>query len=154
MKLNWFLFLFLIPLFSCDRVKSKSQEALNQTGEVVGKSGSEFFSGISEGVQKTFQSTVELDAGLTEKGVTAGKFFVSGAEADATNNKLTVYLIFNETFKDTVRATILDRNGVEYGRVYQLLEGRKGDARYHDFEFDNRTHVESNSKFLIEIKPD
>ena len=53
-------------------------------------------------------------------------------------------------FKQNVSVKVFDQNGQEYGRVSLLVEAKKGEAKYFDFIFDQRTNIESKSKFVIE----
>lgn len=43
-----------LMLSSCDWAKDKAKGAIHKSGEIVGKAGSEFGSGVYKGVKKTF----------------------------------------------------------------------------------------------------
>lgn len=134
--------------FSCNRAKEKAKEAINKTGETVGKGVSEFADGVKEGVTKTFDCKVLLSNDLTSKGVSAGKFSI---ESDSTNdNKLVVYLIFDKDFNQPIRAKVFDVDNKEYGRTSVAVTGKAGEARFIDFVFDRRTDIETRSKIVLE----
>jgi hypothetical protein len=45
---------------------------------------------------------------------------------------------------------VVDKNGLEYGRVTKLVTGKNGNAGFVDFYFGGRTAFESKSKFIFE----
>ena len=139
---------FILAITSCDRVKETAKISINKTGEKVGKGTSEFITGVSSGVDKTFQSQVELSQKLAEKGLHFGKYKLEAK--DGKRNTLAIYLIFDENLKQTINAKVFDGKGLEYGRTSLLVSGKKGEARYFDFVFDDRTDLESRSKFTLE----
>tara|TARA_R110000751_G_scaffold302244_1_gene416146 strand:+ start:673 stop:843 length:171 start_codon:yes stop_codon:yes gene_type:complete len=49
------ILLSALSLFSCNRIANKTKEGLNKGGEIVGESATEFFDGVSEGVDKTLE---------------------------------------------------------------------------------------------------
>jgi len=135
----------LILLGSCGRVK----ETINKSGETVGKTATEFFEGLSEGIDKTLQCDLSLSESLTDNGLKTGKFMIENAE-DGRNNQLTVYIIFEKDFKASVSAKAFDKNGLEVGRAKIDVEGKVDEARYFDFIFDRRTYIEVKSKIILE----
>jgi len=62
------LTLLAVLTISCNRVKDKTKETINQSGEAVGKTATEFFEGVSEGVDKTLQCEISLSQDLQDKG--------------------------------------------------------------------------------------
>jgi hypothetical protein len=52
MKKILVLLLLVFTLVSCNQIKSKTKETINESGEIVGKSASEFIEGVSEGIDK------------------------------------------------------------------------------------------------------
>lgn len=144
-----FLFIFSISLLSCDWAKQKAKNAANKTGEVVAKTGSEFADGVKKGVEKTFQTQAILSEDLKSKGLQTGKILISETDS-ATDNVLTIYLIFDEDIDQNITAKVLDENGQEYGRATVLVKGQKGEAKYVDFVFDNRTNIDSKGTVKID----
>ncbi len=147
-----FLILALIICFAaCDRVKQKTSTAVNKTGEAVGKGSSGFINSVSEGISKTFNSTVSLSDALEAKGLEVGKFTIDSKDSlDHNNNVLTLYFIFNQDINQNIMIKLLDDDGKEYGRISQLLSGIKGEAKYVDFLFDRRVDIEEQSTFVVE----
>jgi len=148
---KYFIFLFLVLLLfaSCGRVKEKVRETINKSGETVGKTTTEFFEGVSEGIDKTLQCELSLSNSLMEKGLKTGKFSIENSEG-GRNNLLTVYLIFDRDFKHFVTAKAFDKNGLEVGRAKIEIEGKTDEAAYFEFTFDKRTYIEVKSKIVLE----
>jgi hypothetical protein len=134
---------------SCNKVKETAKETVNKGGEAVGQTATEFFEGVSEGVESTLQCELSLSQDLQNKGLKTGKFSVTNDTA-GNNNKLTLYLIFDKDFKAPITAKAFDKNGLEIGRSKLAVEGKAGDAGYYDFMFDKRTYIEVKSKITIE----
>ena len=139
----------LLLLGACRGVTEKAKETINKGGETVGKTATEFFEGLSEGIDKTLQCELSLSDSLTGNGLKTGKFMIENAEG-GRNNQLTVYLIFDRDFKASVSAKAFDKNGLEVGRAKIDVEGKADEARYYDFIFDRRTYIEVKSKILLE----
>ncbi len=144
------LILLTILTISCNRAKEKTKEAINKGGETVGKTATEFFEGVSEGVDKTLQCDISLSQNLQNKGLKTGKFSIENDTTGAVNNLLTLYLIFDKDFNDTLTVKAFDKNELEIGRTRLEVESKAGDASYYDFVFDRRTYIEVKSKILIE----
>lgn len=145
-----YLFLLLTLTFgSCNWAKKKAKETVNSTGEVVGKTGSEFVSGVSKGIEKAFKNEVVFSDQIKNKGLKTGKIIIHGSDS-STDNILTTYLIFDEDFDQNVTIKVISDEGQEYGRATQHITGRKGDAGYVDFIFDKRTNIDGKGKLLIE----
>ncbi len=147
---NIFLLLFLaVSFFSCDRVKRTAKDSISKTGQTVGKGTSEFFDGVADGVDQTFQSKLQIAEPVAAAGLKAGKFAITNSP-QGPENLLTAYLIFEQSFQDTLIMKVYDRSGKEYGRSKKLISGKKGEAAYYDFTFDPRTRIERKSKFVLE----
>ena len=151
MKNKFFLLLLLSTLFtfqSCDWFKGKAKQTINKSGEIVSKSGSEFVSGVEKGVKKSFANKVILSEDLKKSGLEIGKIAINNSE-NATDNVLTVYLIFNKDFNREIQVKILDENNEEYGRISEKVEAKANEAKYVDFTFDKRTNIDGKSKILL-----
>jgi hypothetical protein len=147
MKTNvMFGLLALVVFGACHRVKDGAKDAINKTGEAVGKAGAEFSDGISEGVKKAMQCQLILTDELTKQGLRTGKLNFT-SQKDASDNGLAVYMIFEKDFSNTIQVKAFDEKGLEYGRAAALVKGKKGVASYVDFVFDKRVNLEAKSKF-------
>ena len=144
------LLIFGAAFVSCGRINQKTKETINEGGEAVGKTASEFFEGVSEGVDKTLQCKIVLSQELVDKGLQTGKFSIAGDNAGGLNNVLVLYVIFDKDFKESVSVKSFDKNGLENGRTKLDIEGKSGEAKYYDFVFDKRTYIEAKSKITIE----
>jgi hypothetical protein len=134
---------------SCNWVKERSKDTIKGTGEVVGKAGSEFASGVAKGVGQTFRSKIAVSDSLVQAGLTIGEITIGSADSMNDNN-LSVYLIFNKAIDRVVTAKVFTEDGLEYGRVTQRIKGAMGTAGFVDFVFDKRTDISLKSKITLE----
>jgi hypothetical protein len=135
-------------LASCNW-KDKAKQAVNKTGEIAARAGSELADGMAKGVEKTFQNEVTITPALQQAGLSHGKILINSSDS-GTDNIISAYLIFGSAFDRTVTVRVLDEQGLEYGRASLQLKGLAGQARYEDFIFDKRTHIQSKSKLSFE----
>ena len=136
---------------SCNWAKDKAKNAVNKTGEVVGKAGSEFVSGVSKGVEKTFQNEAIFSDELKKTGLTSDKIIIRSSDsASAWDNILYVYFIFKNDFSKDITVKLFDNEGKEYGRISQKVIGKKDEAKYIDFVFDKRIVIDSKGKITFE----
>ena len=140
----------LLMLFtSCTQVKEKTKDTLNEGGEIVGKAVTEVAEGITEGIDRTLDCKLEISPELKAKGLQTGKFSVED-DSGGVNNRLTVYLITERDFNDTLMVKVYDKTGAEMGRTRKHVSGKAGDAMFHDFNFDKRTKIEVRSRIVIQ----
>ena len=144
-----YLLIIVFFIIGCNNAKDKARDAISKAGETVGQSTTEFAKAVSEGVDKSLGSEIQLSQALTAKGIKTGKFKIASS-ADASDNILSLYLIFNNDFKGDISIKIFDSKGLEYGRLKQNIAGKEGEAKFVDFSFDKRTNIESRSKFVID----
>lgn len=151
--MNRLLYSFCLIIFmaSCSgpEVKEKAREAINKTGETVGKGASEFFDGVADGVSERFNCHVQIDSSLVKKGLEMGKIRVTGSDSGSAHI-LSIYFVFNENMDQPVSIKLLDEEKKEYGRIKGMISGKKGEARFVDFVFDPKTAIETNSLFQIQ----
>ena len=134
---------------SCNWAKEKTNQTVNKAGEVVAKTGSEFAEGFKKGVEKTLQHTLQLSDELKKKGLSTGKVIITSSDS-ASDHILSAYLIFDQPIEQAVTLTLFSEDQQEYGRITQTIKGQKGEAKYIDFVFDKRTHI--NEKSTVRIK--
>lgn len=139
----------VLCLCSCDWAAEKSKKAVNKSGELVGKAGSEFADGLSKGIEQSFNSKVEISQDLRIKGLETGKVTFHGTDS-TSDNVVTAYLIFNNNINQLITVKVFDVNGDEYGRSSQQVAGNKGEAKYFDFPFDPRTNIDGKGKITFE----
>ena len=137
-------------IFSCNQVKQKTKETINEGGEIVGKAATEFAEGVSEGVERTLDCEIALAPALTAKGLKTGNFIIGQDSLGGADNVLRLYVIFDNDFKGTLSAKLFNKKGLEFGRTKIKIEAVSGDAKYFDFAFDNKTQIEVKSKIIIE----
>ncbi len=77
-----------------------------------------------------------------------GKILKSST-SNSTDNILSVYIISNKDFKDSIYIKVLNSEKIETGRTGLKLELVKGHANYYDFKFDSRTDIDFTS--IIEM---
>ena len=132
---------------ACHTAKQKADEAFNKAGEAAAQSASEFVKGMGKGIDEAFNDEIDFTA-LKGEGLATGKMVI--ADSAGHNNILSAYLIFNKDFSRQMLVKVIDKNGLEYGRVRQWVTGKKGEAGFIDFYFGSRTVLESKSKFVFE----
>ncbi|BAO77175.1 hypothetical protein [Winogradskyella sp. PG-2] len=150
MKLNIvILFILSLTFLSCNRIANKTKEGINKGGEVVGETATEFIEGVTEGVDKTLECEIFLSKNLKSKGLKTSTYNIE-SQPIVNNNKLTLYIIFNKNFNNNVMVKAFNKNKLEIGRARTLISGKKGDAGYFDFEFDERTDIGFRNIITIE----
>jgi len=149
MSLFMIMSVFMLMFSSCDWAKDNTKKAINKTGEIVGKTGSEFGDGIYKGVKKTFENDIKISDQLKAKGLEFGEVLINSSES-ATDNVLTAYVIFHDNFDQEITIKIFTENGKEYGRLRQILKGEKGNAQHLDFTFDEHVNIGVKGNITIE----
>lgn len=150
----------LAVLTSCDRVKKKVEQkidqkadkvnhVLNRAGEVVGHGSSEFVEGVSKGVGEKYKCSFRFEDKDKFSEVEFGRYMIENG-SQASNNVLSLYMIFNENFDADFIVKVIDREGLEYGRTRISLQKMAGDAGYVSIEFDSKVELESMSTFEFE----
>jgi hypothetical protein len=150
MKKIVFILMVSALLLSCNKVKEKTKKTINKSGEMVGKTATEFSEGVATGVKESLECEILLSDSLIDKGIEYGKFHFSSSDS-GTKHIMTIYLIFNKDFDRNILAKVTDKQGQEYGRAKIPVTGKKDEAKYIDFIFDDRTKVERKSKILLDI---
>lgn len=110
--------LLSLSLLSCNGLDEQTKQTINKGGEAVGKTASEFFEGVSEGVDRTLECTLSLSQALTDSGLKTGIYSVENNPEGGKHNVLTLYLIFDKDLKTTVMAKAFSKSGLE-------VDGRK-----------------------------
>ena len=141
--------LLSLMIISCNRIKEGAKHTVNKGGEAVGETATEFFEGVSEGVDKTLECEITLSPALVKRGLSLGKTSIEDSPG-GKNNQLILYIIFDHNFNDTLMARVYDKKGLEIGRTRLAVSGKANDAGYFDFIFDKRTYIEVRSKIVIE----
>lgn len=149
-QISMLFFISIVAVVSCSQVKEKTKKTINKGGETVGKTATEFFEGVSEGVDKTMQCKITLSEALTKNGIKTGKFIIDSDTLGGTKNKLSLYLIFEKDFSGNIKVKSFDKNGLESGRTNMNISGKAGNANYFDFIFDRRTNIEQKTTLVLE----
>ena len=142
------LFFTLLTLNSCNWFAKKTKETVHKSGEIVSKTGSEFIDGVSKGIEKANENQVVISLELTKLGIKTGKIDISSSEGNQ-DDILSIYFIFDNDFDKKIEIKIFDDKNQEYGRVSQKIIGKKGEAKYVDFQFDKRTNIAGKGKIVI-----
>ncbi|MCW3103082.1 MAG: hypothetical protein JWO09_1522 [Bacteroidetes bacterium] len=148
--MKYYFFISLLSasfLFSCssDAVKEK----INSAGDLAGQTVGEFSKGLGNGVTKAFDVNITLSPPLLARGLKMGKNTVNSETG--TDNVLNAYFIFEKDFSETLVSKVFDAKGQEMGRTTAVVEGKRGEAKFVDFSFDQHTNIDSDSKITIEI---
>ncbi|MFN5418364.1 MAG: hypothetical protein ACK5B9_15000 [Flavobacteriia bacterium] len=139
--------MFLGSLIACK--PSVVKEKINKAGDVAGQTAGEFFEGVSKGVQKAFDVDIDLPENLKTQGIEFGKSTIS-SDSVGSDNLLNLYVIFNKDFKGEFTAKVLDDKSKEMGRARTEILGKKGDAKFFMFHFDEKTNIDSKNKIVVQ----
>lgn len=149
MKKYFIYSVLLLAFASCNRVKEGTKNVIDKSAETAGKVGSDIVDKVGEGVKKSLQCTIELSENLKGQGLQATKVnFIT--QKEATDNGVSIYIIFDKDFSGKLSVKVLDEKRQEYGRTTADVKAKKGTAGYYDIYFDKRVNLESKSKFVIE----
>ncbi len=143
----YLLAIALLTLSACQQISDKSKAVIKEGGNAVGQGASQFVDGVKDGVDRTFQSQLVVDSSLLRAGFHTGKFSVGKPDSIYI---LTVYGIYDRAIDRELSVRVYDERGQEYGRSHSHASGHAGEASYLDFRFDQRTDIESRSRFVIQ----
>ena len=133
-------------------IANTTEEVANKTatkaGEIIGGSTRSFADGVGEGLDKAGNSSLQLSEELSKKGIKLGGHKIENLSGN--DNKLSVYFIFEQDFTGTVMVKVFNKQMQEVGRIKQELSGKKDDAGYIDFVFDERTNIDPKYTITIE----
>ena len=133
-------------------IANTTEEVANKTatkaGEILGGSTRSFADGVGEGLDKAGNSSIKLSENLSKKGIKLGEHKIETLSGN--DNKISIYFIFEEDFTGTITVKAFDKQMQEVGRVKQELSGKKDDAGYIDFVFDERTNIDPKYTITIE----
>jgi hypothetical protein len=151
MKNIFFILALALVVFSCNKVKETTKNTINQGGEIVGQTATNFIDGVSKGVDKTLNCKITLSKELVSKGLKTGVFSIDKDSVESkNNNKIILYLVFEKDFNATIKAKVFNENNLESGRTTIKINGKSGEAGYFNISFDPRTNIESKSKIILE----
>ena len=133
-------------------IANTTEEVANKTatkaGEILGGSTRSFADGVGEGLDKAGNSFIKLSEDLSKKGIKLGGHKLENLSGN--DNKISIYFIFEEDFTGNVVVKVFDKQMQEVGRLKQEISGKKDDAGYIDFVFDERTNIDP--KYTISIE--
>lgn len=142
--------ILLFGLAGCNRDRQKSPETLRPTSETGAQPATVVADGLATGAQREAAQT-RLSAALQARGLRLGKSFVTSEDSvRAGRPQLALYVIFERTFRDTVRVRLLDNQGAEYGRSRVLVQGRAEEARPFPVYFNSHLHFELGTQVVVE----
>ena len=129
-------------------IANTTEEVANKTATKAGESTRSFADGVGEGLDKAGNSSIKLSENLSKKGIKLGGHKIETLSGN--DNKISIYFIFEEDFTGTITVKAFDKQMQEVGRVKQELSGKKDDAGYIDFVFDERTNIDPKYTITIE----
>ena len=83
------------------------------------------------------------------KAIEFGKILFA-SDSGASDNRLSVYIIYHSDFNREVLLKVVDKTGLEIGRSKKLLRGKKDEAGYNDFIFDVKTNIDRDCVIIME----
>ena len=118
------LLILTLVLVSCNWTKQKAKDTVNKAGEVVAKTGSEFVSGVSKGIEKTFQNQVVISDQLKESGLRTGKIIIHGTDS-SVDNILSAYLIFDGNIDQNITIKAISEERPRIWKSYAACNSPK-----------------------------
>ncbi|WP_216689125.1 hypothetical protein [Hymenobacter siberiensis] len=144
------IFMLALGLVGCDRTKHEATETLRKPSETASPSATALADGLATGARRETAQT-NLSPTLRARGLRLGKSFVAGDDSvRAGRPQLSLYVIFERAFRDTVRVRLLDNNGMEYGRSRVLLQGKAHEAQPFPVRFNPHLHFELGTQVVVE----
>jgi len=134
---------------SCEQVKNKAGETIDAGAKTVGKTATDIVNSIDKGITEAKAINIEVSESLQNKGFSFGKYYIRKDTA-GNENTLSLYIITESDFSQNLRLKLYDKKGVEMGRLQKTIVQKKGDAKYHEFVFDENVAFENKSKLTIE----
>lgn len=150
MKHLFFLGLSILSLIACNKIEQKAKQVANKTGEVAGETASEFVEGVGDGIDKTMKCQITVDSILSAKGISFGKHSIE-SKSTGTDNRLSIYLIFDQDFEGEIRAAAFNEDGDEIGRSKLALSSVAGEAEYYDFNFNDATNLDAKCSVIFSL---
>ncbi|MFY0675130.1 MAG: hypothetical protein JXQ87_17175 [Bacteroidia bacterium] len=150
MKHLLFLSLSLLSLVACNTIEQKAKQVANKTGEVAGETASEFVEGVSDGIDKTMKCQITVDSVLSAKGISFGKHSIA-SKSTGTDNRLNIYLIFDQDFEGEIRAVAFNEDGDEIGRSKLELASKADEAEYFNFNFNDATNLDAKCRVIFSM---
>jgi hypothetical protein len=117
-----------LALAACKDDTSMSQKA----GSAISGTAADFVAGLGEGVDKRMSVTLQIDPGVSARGLTV----TQGKSRGMGSKDAAVYVVADKAFKGKLVARALDAGGVEIGRAVVEEEFAADDARYVTFKFN------------------
>lgn len=127
-----------------DALKTDGKEALESASEGLG----EAFKGINSGYDKSINQAKVLSDSTFQKTFEVGRTQKMYSDTSAVK-KVTVYLIANKAYNSKIKLKAYDATKKEIGRSSVALKIEEDDAKFIDFEFDNRTPLLQADFFVI-----
>jgi len=176
MKLNVIVLGLSIAFVSCLSTEEKKEKAeaegnaivsiksklLKGAGDALKTDGKEAIASVTEGVGEVIKGmTSGYDKSINQANVVPDSLFTtyfnlgrtSKKYSDTTNiKKVSVYLISKKSFDGKVKLKAFDESKTEIGRSIQNISILEDDAKFYDFNFDDRTPLLQASFFTIETK--
>lgn len=138
-------------------VKSKLIEgagkALQEEGKAAAKSASKGIGDVIKGINSGMSESINNSKVIADPGFTANfdeckAEKIYGADAEK-HKKVTIYLIAKKDFNGKILLKAFNEDKKEIGRSNMEVSIKKDDAKYVDFEFDERTHLLQTEYFTI-----
>ncbi len=144
MKKGICLVAVMLALSACGEDRSLSQKA----GSAISGTATDFVAGLGEGVDKRMSLKLDVDASVTNSGmtVTLGKSRGMGSK-DAS-----VYVVTTKPYKGVFMARALDEAGTEIGRSRVDVDFTADDAQYVNFTFNEEMDSQLVRSYALSLR--
>lgn len=129
----------------------KSDESASKAaGTKVGEALTDFATGVGKGIDRQMQVNVVLSAEVAQQGL--GKTVAKSLGIDTGRKCISVYFMAKTSFKGTLLAKAMNKEGQEIGRSAADVDFANDDAKYVSFEFEQEMDTQSVDTYVIEVK--
>jgi hypothetical protein len=136
-------------LYSCEWPKGEAKNVMRTTSEVVDESSSKSGNDVYNGIDNKYEYEVKISSQLKTKGIQISEVLFNLTDTPS-DNVITTYIIFNQTFDEQITIKLFNQSGDEYGRLSKNVKGEKGDSQHYDFKFDKSVRIGLNDVIVIE----
>jgi hypothetical protein len=148
MRMTTLLMLVVVTLVAgCGK---QDDSAAKQAGKAVGKSVTDFASGLGKGMDSSLLVNVSAASEMEPQGlsITTAKW----TTVEGNKKAISIYVISKNTFKGTLVAKAFSKEDKEIGRALADVDFGADDAKFTIFKFDEDTDTQLVDKYVVGIR--
>lgn len=146
LRYGWLPLLATVVLVGCS-----GEGKVENAGQAVGETLTDFASGVGKGIDERMEVAVELGESATALGLRKTVSQSLGLAPDGTRG-ISVYLISDRPVQATLLAKAMNAANQEVGRSTAEIDLAADDAKYVTFLFDKNLDTQLVEKYVVEVK--